>query len=430
MADALSVASSLIALATFAFEASKSLYALVEGFKNTQRTVRELWYELESLIQVLGTLISAVMDNEAELASLKLSFLEFREIICKCVAHSNGQRTSFRDWAKLQYMGGNINDLKTTLAGYKATISIALGGATLSDTFHLQDIREEKESTEQCLTICTHVAQVIAHLQKQLPQFHSKGENMSIQFGSGNGNISGQSHNLTSAMLTDFGARVSSNSEALQARLMELTNRLRQMSGQGIISEDPTNLNLIKKERESIIQCLNICSEASELAHRARTNIFEDVTSSDESHQLVVSTIGDLISAKHIITGSKSAQWLGQMSDTSLQQLSRDFRGQVGIEEEPPSRAEKNEFNTRYGSLCQTVVNRRRLFHPIHQITDILICTAFEYLNHHHQGVSISFCCPFSMSQSFFSSSVFGGLVHTSLPRKNTGFAGWRTGTL
>ncbi|BCR98242.1 uncharacterized protein AKAW2_31561A [Aspergillus luchuensis] len=404
MADALSVASSLIALATFAFEASKSLYALVEGFKNTQRTVRELRYELESLTQVLGTLISAVMDNEAELASLKLPLLrcgkicsEFREIIRKCVAHSNGQRTSFRDWAKLQYMGGNIVDLKTTLAGYKATISIALGGATFrqatvasavidqyktmieeatsdlqehlqnieerlqsldqhggpvqrSDTFHLQDIREEKESTEQCLTICTHVAQVIAHFQQQLPQFHSKGENISIQFGSGNDDISGQSQSLTSAMLTDFGARVSSNSEALQARLMELTNRLRQMSEQGIMYKDPTNLNLIKEERESIIQCLNVCSEASDLAHRARTNIFEDVTSSDESHQLVVSTIGDLISAKHIITGSKSAQWLGQMSDTSLQQLSRDFRGQVGIGEEPPSRAEKNEFNTRYGS--------------------------------------------------------------------------------
>ncbi|RDK41016.1 hypothetical protein M752DRAFT_277104 [Aspergillus phoenicis ATCC 13157] len=80
--------------------------------------------------------------------------------------------------------------------------------------------------------------------------------------------------------------------------------------------------------------------------------------------------------------------------------------------------------------LCQTVVNRRRLFHLIHQITDILICTAFEYLNHHHQGVSVSFCCLFSMSQSFFSSSVFGGLEYTSSPRMNTGFAGWRTSAL
>ncbi|RDK41015.1 hypothetical protein M752DRAFT_284518 [Aspergillus phoenicis ATCC 13157] len=248
-------------------------------------------------------------------------------------------------------MGGNINDLKTTLAGYKATISIALGGATFRQaTVASAVIDQYKTMIEEATLQSLDQHGVIAHFQQQLPQFHSKGENISIQFGSGNDDISGQFQNLTSAMLTDFGARVSSNSEALQARLMELTNRLRQMSEQGIMYKDPTNLNLIKEERESIIQCLNVCSEASDLAHRARTNIFEDVTSSDGSHQLVVSTIGDLISAKHIITGSKSAQWLGQMSDTSLQQLSRDFRGQVGIGEEPPSRAEKNEFNTRYGS--------------------------------------------------------------------------------
>lgn len=78
------------------------------------------------------------MDNEAELASLKLPLLrcgkicsEFRNIIQKYMAHSNGQHTSFRDWAKLRYMGGTIYDLKTTLTGYKATISIALGGAIL-----------------------------------------------------------------------------------------------------------------------------------------------------------------------------------------------------------------------------------------------------------------------------------------------------------
>lgn len=132
------MASSLIALATLTFELSKSLYTLVKDFKNTQQTVRKLWYRMECLTQVLGTLISAVIDNEAELASLKLPLLrcgkicsESRDIIRKCMAHSNGQRTSFRDWAKLRYMGGNINDLKTTLTGYKATISIALGGATL-----------------------------------------------------------------------------------------------------------------------------------------------------------------------------------------------------------------------------------------------------------------------------------------------------------
>lgn len=35
-------------------------------------------------------------------------------------------------------------------------------------------------------------------------------------------------------------------------------------------------------------------------------------------------TLGDLIWAKSISTGARSSQWLGQMSDTSLQQLSKD----------------------------------------------------------------------------------------------------------
>ncbi|GJP87282.1 hypothetical protein AlacWU_00181 [Aspergillus niger] len=244
------------------------------------------------------------MDNEAELASLKLPLLrcgkicsEFRNIIQKYMAHSNGQHTSFRDWAKLRYMGGTIYDLKTTLTATVASAVIdqyktMIEEATSDLQEHLQDIKKRLQSFDQ------HRDPV-----------------------QDNDDISGQSQNLTNAMLTDFRARVSSNSAALQGRLMELTNRLRQMSEQGIVSKDPTNLNLIKKERKT----------------------------SDESHQLVVYTIGDLISAKHIITGSKSAQWLGQMSDTSLQQLSRDFRGQVGIGEEPPTQAEKNEFNTWYG---------------------------------------------------------------------------------
>jgi hypothetical protein len=44
----------------------------------------------------------------------------------------------------------------------------------------------------------------------------------------------------------------------------------------------------------------------------------------DDGHQLIISTMGDLISARRVTVGSRSIQWLGQMSDTSLQQLSKD----------------------------------------------------------------------------------------------------------
>jgi hypothetical protein len=56
---------------------------------------------------------------------------EFEAAITKCIAHSGGPRTSFRDWAKLKYMGDNVAAFKQMLAGYKSTISIALADANL-----------------------------------------------------------------------------------------------------------------------------------------------------------------------------------------------------------------------------------------------------------------------------------------------------------
>lgn len=138
MAEALGLASSLVALAGFAFQASKSLYQVLESFKSTKRTVRELRHELEALNQVIEELQKVAADHEKDLSTLKLPLLrcgktceEFEDVIEKCAPRSDVQRTRIIEWARLQYMGGDISNLKATLSGYKATISIALGGATL-----------------------------------------------------------------------------------------------------------------------------------------------------------------------------------------------------------------------------------------------------------------------------------------------------------
>lgn len=39
--------------------------------------------------------------------------------------------TGFRDWAKLEFMKGDINEFMKTLSGYKLMISIGLGTITL-----------------------------------------------------------------------------------------------------------------------------------------------------------------------------------------------------------------------------------------------------------------------------------------------------------
>lgn len=138
MADPISVASGVVALATFAFHSSVSLYQAVESFQTNSRVIRELKEELEALDGVLRSLQLAAVDNSADLTGLNLPLFrcgktcrEFETVIIKCTAHSGGSRTSFRDWAKLKYMGNDIAGFKNMLAGYKSTISIALADANL-----------------------------------------------------------------------------------------------------------------------------------------------------------------------------------------------------------------------------------------------------------------------------------------------------------
>jgi hypothetical protein len=58
-------------------------------------------------------------------------------------------------------------------------------------------------------------------------------------------------------------------------------------------------------------QCLAIRTQASRQPDQVRTNVFEDVAAARNTHQLIVATLGDLVSAKRITTGLGATQWLG-----------------------------------------------------------------------------------------------------------------------
>jgi hypothetical protein len=139
MAEPISLASGLLALATFAFQSSIALYETVKSFQSHQKRVRDLIDELEALSGVLGPLTEIVSDTtDVDLSALDLPLLrcgnackEFEQEIMKFSARSNGSRTSFRDWAKLRYMGDDIDGFRRLLAGYQLTINIALTDANL-----------------------------------------------------------------------------------------------------------------------------------------------------------------------------------------------------------------------------------------------------------------------------------------------------------
>ena len=138
MAEAIGIASGLVALTIFAFRSSVSLHQAVASFEGHTKAVRELQEELEAYYEILQSLRNSVADDSAGLACLKLPLLrcgkacqEFEALILSCTTHSGGPKNSLRDWAKLKYMGNDISGFKDTLAGYKSTINVALGDANL-----------------------------------------------------------------------------------------------------------------------------------------------------------------------------------------------------------------------------------------------------------------------------------------------------------
>lgn len=212
----------------------------------------------------------------------------------------------------------------------------------------LEEIREEKASTEQCLNICAGVSEAIEAFEKNL-SLGSDAHSASVEQKS-----SAQARITTKAMLTDFQVKLLTSRKDFESRMKELDRRLYDLSEKGphLTGEEALRLECMKEERDSISQCLNICTDASDLAANPRVNIFENIKSADDSHQLVVSTIGDLISAKHITTGARSAQWFGQMSDETLQQLSQNHKLVPSEEKESGPRV-SHGFREKYGAGYQ-----------------------------------------------------------------------------
>jgi len=64
--------------------------------------------------------------------------------------------------------------------------------------------------------------------------------------------------------------------------------------------------------------------EGARLADRMQGNVFENVSAGEVSRQVIVSTTGIRISASTVTTEAGAMQCLGQLSDTSISQISRD----------------------------------------------------------------------------------------------------------
>ncbi|KAM0435653.1 hypothetical protein ACHAQK_008224 [Fusarium lateritium] len=360
MADGLSVASGVVALVTFAFQSSTVLFKTVRSYKTQDADARALKFELSELTTVLQSLLETATNHpDINFNALELPLLrcgktceEYGKLIARCTKHSNGTRPSFRDWIGQQYLKGDITDFKEMLAGYKSTINIALANANIriaavtrnvieeykdliddttadlqkhmkrlderahslavpdaesteSDSTDWLAMFEEKQSTRKGLQICLQLSAHIESLEStssENPQFAQQPS----------------ADKYIKSSLSAARGSISALESRLRSHGNEIDKRMETMKLRPDLSEDDvTELAQLQATKDSIRQCMNVVADAGEDLVEERTNVFEDITMTDNSYGITVSTIKDLVVARRVNLQGQARYVGGQISDAS-----------------------------------------------------------------------------------------------------------------
>ncbi|RYP42956.1 hypothetical protein DL768_010164 [Monosporascus sp. mg162] len=362
MADPLSVTASLIAVATAAIQSANALKETVKRYRERDKTLQRLQEYLEDLIRTLKAL-----EDIPALETSMLSLLQGPVSRCAQICHEfessmkcfhSESKAGFRDWMKLEFMKGNINDFMDALAGYKSTIAIALGIITIQtskisqkvldeynemiqDTtynlkLHLQridekmallsgetsknsenstDLKDEKAVTEQCLRICENAKSYFEsvideepYLQHQVPPQPPRDTKLTFE-----------AQQMTRNAM-----------ESYRDSLAETIGRLRERL-ENLPAQDNPGADLERSRLQNDIEmskhCLEVCKLASREAASQKIHTIGEAIAEGDSDQMVVTTLADLFEVRKAFSRGRSAQLVGSMADETLRQISGDRYG-------------------------------------------------------------------------------------------------------
>lgn len=166
---------------------------------------------------------------------------------------------------------------------------------------------EEMQSTQQGLRLCSQLSTQIQELEstsKEHPQFQQQPSAYKY-IRSGLGAAKGSIHSLMSR---------------LQTHENEINKRMETMKLTLPLSEDEAKqIAQLQEIRESIHQCMNVVSDAGQTLTDHRYNIFEDITMTDKSYGICVSTVKDLVIARRVNLKDEARYVGGQLSDEGYQ---------------------------------------------------------------------------------------------------------------
>ena len=131
------VGASAVGLVTAVIQVVQLFYKTLREIEDRPSKVAKLMKELAALKVVLETVKGSYEGNKPHLAILEPPLEGCRDAcrtLTKRLIEYGGANRKFRNWYKLKYMGEGITEITDLLAGYKATIMIALIDANLSVT--------------------------------------------------------------------------------------------------------------------------------------------------------------------------------------------------------------------------------------------------------------------------------------------------------
>ncbi|KAF9887226.1 hypothetical protein FE257_010480 [Aspergillus nanangensis] len=341
MVEPLSITASVLAVITAAVQSTKSLCDTLKRFKGRDKTLRRLQDELQDLTNILDSL-AQVTKAEMSMVALLQGPIDRCNQICRdfeqsMKAFSGKSTTGLRDWAKMEFMRGDINEFIDTIAGHSSKVSqkvLQEYNEMIQDTaynlevhlqridekmtrFTIQDIdasdidinlEDEREVTKQCLRICEDARSFIESLTAR--ESAILGE--TVKSGAENDTQSRFEAQLLTRQALD------KNRDGFA----EIVGRLQERLESVVLNGDRSDKERLGLQEDIQIskQCLEVCKMASE-ASRQKIYRIGEVVADGDSDQVVVTTLADLFDIKKALSKGNSAQLVGSMTEEALRHL-------------------------------------------------------------------------------------------------------------
>ncbi|KAH6663829.1 hypothetical protein B0J14DRAFT_552469 [Halenospora varia] len=363
--DPLSISASALTVIAATITTVKALHETVTRYKGRDKTLGRLQGGLLDLVTILNSLEGAANSETPVLTLLKgpvgRCAQVCREFEDAMKIFSGKSKTGLKDWTKMEFMRGDINEFIDTLADYKSTITIGLGTITMhasiltqqvvgeynemiKDTaYNLEirlqridekmkitsvatdrptllddssiDLQDEKAVTVQCLRICERASSYIESLQDGQPALQREAPQQSAGY-----------------VLSQFEAQLltqkslNENRDNLLETIGRLRERLDSITFNGGPDSESETLRL-QEEINSSKQCLEVCKEASNQVSSQKIHIIGEVIADEDCDQVVVTTLADLFNVGKVKAMSRSAQLVGSMQADVLRGISKDRYG-------------------------------------------------------------------------------------------------------